>query len=436
MAEIIEKGWYEPSPADWSVQRMKNIMLPREDKSVDGEEELLSVTINEGIIKRSEYLDEDEGTSRADSLVGYKVVSPTNLVNNIMKMSFRCLGVSKYEGIVSPAYSVFELNLSKIDSSYLNFLLRIDRYIAEYRKLSKGIQESRMRLYDDFFLAMKVVVPPLEEQKVISRYLDKKTKQIDSLIEKTQTRIALLEEQRTSLINHYVTKGLDTNVEMKDSGIEWIGHIPKHWTIQKLKYISTIELSSVDRHEHDDEKKVKICHYPDVYRNEYIDSSSTLPVGTCSENEFEKFSLRRGDILLTKDSESPEDIGIPTLVLESLDDTVCGYHLAIIRTRSSDIHPDYIYRYIESKNAKDYFFISSSGITRFGLGKGSIECLWVTIPPKDEQVILSKKISAISLTTKKLSERLLNRINFLKEYRQSLISSVVTGKVRVTESMK
>jgi type I restriction enzyme, S subunit len=435
MVEVIENGWYESTPVDWSVQRMKNIMLPRGDKSIDGSEELLSVTIHEGIIKRSEYLDEDEGTSRADSLIGYKVVSPTNLVNNIMKMSFRCLGVSKYEGIVSPAYSVFELDPLKIDSSYLNFLLRIDRYIAEYRKLSKGIQESRMRLYDDYFLAMKVIVPPLDEQKTISRYLDQKISQIDSLIEKTQKKISLLDEQRTSLINHYVTKGLDPNVELKESGVEWIGQIPKHWIVKRLKYVSSVELSSVDRHEHDDEKRVKICHYPDVYRNEYIDSTTLLPEGSCSDSEYEKFSLLKGDILLTKDSETPEDIGIPTLVLESLKDTVCGYHLAIIRMTSSDVCPEYIYRYIESENVKNYFYVSSSGITRFGLGKGSIENLWVLIPPNEEQIKVSNKISSLSLRTKKLSERLQNRIGLLKEYRQSLISSVVTGKIRVTEEM-
>lgn len=188
MAEMNFNEWYEPTPADWSIQRMKNIMVPREERSAHGEEELLSVTIHGGVIKRSEYIDEDDETSRADSLVGYKIVSPTNLVNNIMKMSFRCLGVSAHEGIVSPAYSVFELNQSKVDHSYLNFLLRIDRYVAEYRKLSKGIQESRMRLYDDFFLAMKVIVPPLDEQKRISHYLDKKTSLIDSLINKIEKK--------------------------------------------------------------------------------------------------------------------------------------------------------------------------------------------------------------------------------------------------------
>jgi type I restriction enzyme S subunit len=282
---------------------------------------------------------------------------------------------------------------------------------------------------------MKVIVPPLDEQKTISRYLDQKISQIDSLIEKTQKKISLLDEQRTSLINHYVTKGLDPNVELKESGVEWIGQIPKHWIVKRLKYVSSVELSSVDRHEHDDEKRVKICHYPDVYRNEYIDSTTLLPEGSCSDSEYEKFSLLKGDILLTKDSETPEDIGIPTLVLESLKDTVCGYHLAIIRMTSSDVCPEYIYRYIESENVKNYFYVSSSGITRFGLGKGSIENLWVLIPPNEEQIKVSNKISSLSLRTKKLSERLQNRIGLLKEYRQSLISSVVTGKIRVTEEM-
>jgi type I restriction enzyme, S subunit len=255
------------------------------------------------------------------------------------------------------------------------------------------------------------------------------------LVVKIQKKIELLKEQRISLINQCVTKGLDPNVEMKDSGVEWIGEIPKHWEVKKIKHISNVELSSVDRHEHDDEKRVNICHYPDVYKNEYINSDTILPMGTCSDKEYENFHLRKGDILLTKDSESPEDIGIPTLVLEDLENTVCGYHLAIVRMSFTEYCSEYIYRFIESKNVKDYFYISSSGITRFGLGKGSIENLSILKSPQDEQIEIADKISRISLTTSKISDRLLNRINLLKEYRQSLISSAVTGKVRVTEDM-
>jgi len=205
--------------------------------------------------------------------------------------------------------------------------------------------------------------------------------------------------------------------------------------VTRLKHISQVSLSSVDRHEHDDELKVSICHYPDVYKNEYITTQTDLPSGTCSESEFLKFALRDGDVLLTKDSESPDDIGIPTFVRGSLENTVCGYHLGVIRSSSGKTHSNYLYRFIESKSAKDYFFTKSSGITRFGLGKGSIENLTIPLPPQDEQIKIAKKIDHISDKLSKISENLLVKITLLKEYRQSLISSVVTGKVGVTEDM-
>jgi type I restriction enzyme S subunit len=317
---------------------------------------------------------------------------------------------------------------------YIFYYLQ-SQYIQDLIKQISYQKSAQPGFNIDDLVDFPVFSPNLKDQNMISVYLDKKIEKIDLLLERVEKKMELLKEQRTSLINQYVSKGIKPNVEMKDSAVEWIGEIPKHWNIEVLKHISSVELSSVDRHEYEDEKRVNICHYPDVYKNEYINSKSALPTGTCSDNEFEKFSLRRGDILITKDSESPDDIGIPTFVIENLDNTVCGYHLAIIRMKSADFHSEFIYRYIESKNVKNYFYVSSSGITRFGLGKGSIENLKVVVPPKDEQKQIAHRISTVSRTTKQLSERLLARIALLKEYRQSLISSVVTGKVRVTEEM-
>ena len=222
---------------------------------------------------------------------------------------------------------------------------------------------------------------------------------------------------------------------MKNSSVEWIGDIPKHWEIKRLKYISKVSLSSVDRHEYENELKVKICHYPNVYKSEYIDNDTTLPNGTCSESELKRFSLLDGDILLTKDSESPEDIGVPTLVKGSFKNTVCGYHIAIVRLSSDETISEYVYRFIESKSAKDYFFTESSGITRFGLGKGSIENLVIPCPPKSEQIEISKKIDSMSFKLNKVILRFQSKISLLKEYRQSLISSVITGRIKVMENM-
>ena len=223
--------WMGEIPSGWKVERIKYVFSKREEKSSTGEEELLSVTIHEGIVPRREYIKEDDHISRSSSLVGYKICYKDDLVNNIMKMGFRCLGISDYDGIVSPGYSVFHFSDKKNIPKYWNYLLRTDLYVTEYKKRSKGIQESRMRLYDDYFVDIYTLIPTIQEQQQISDYLDHKTQQIDSLIEKTQQKIELLKEQRTSLINHMVTKGLNPDVEMKDSGFEWIGEIPIHFDL-------------------------------------------------------------------------------------------------------------------------------------------------------------------------------------------------------------
>jgi type I restriction enzyme S subunit len=415
MAEMKLNEWYEPTPPDWSIQRMKNIMFPREERSVHGDEELLSVTIHRGVVKRSEYIDEDEGTSRADSLAGYKVVSPTNLVNNIMKMSFRCLGVSAHEGIVSPAYSVFVLNQSKVDPSYLNFLLRIDRYIAEYRKLSKGIQESRMRLYDDFFLAMKVVVPPLDEQKRISHYLDKKISQIDSLVNKIEKKVELFKEQRTSLINQYMTKGLNPNVEMKDSGIEWIGKTPKHWKIIKTNLISEnldgkrVPLNSEDRHDIKGEIPYWGSNGVVDFINKFIFDEVLVLVGEDGSPFFDR------------------DKPVSFVVKEKV---WINNHIHVLRP-SPIVTADWL---SESFNVVDYKgFITGS--TRDKLTQSDLNRIPHLVPPVEEQLDICSYINKIKNQINRLIELELRRIDKLQEYRQSIISSVTTGKVRVTEDM-
>ena len=204
--EMKDSGieWIGEIPKNWSVRRLKYHLTPREERSQDGTEELLSVTINPGVIRRRDYLGNDEDhISRAESLVGYKVVKKNDLVNNIMKMSFCCLGISDFDGIVSPAYSVFSLDEEILVPRYLHELLRTPSYIAEYRRRSKGIQESRMRLYDDYFLDISIAVPPKEEQVLILEKIIKS--ESSSIFEKENSRLLLLKEYRQSLISSVVT---------------------------------------------------------------------------------------------------------------------------------------------------------------------------------------------------------------------------------------
>ena len=421
-----DSDWIGDIPDNWSLKKLKYIFSEKKSTS-NSDLQCGSISFGKVIFKNDDKVPDSTKQSYQEVLEGEFLINPLNL--NFDLKSLR-IGLSKIRVVVSQGYIVLKINDGYLPSYYQYLLRKFD--VEHMKSLGQGVRQtiSFTHIKDE-----KLVVPPPGEQELISRYLDKKTEQIDFLIEKIQKKIELLKEQRTSLINQCVTKGLDPNVEMKDSGVEWIGEIPKHWELKKLKHISTVDLSSVDRHEHDDELQVNICHYPDVYRNEFISETTTLPNGTCSESEFRKFSLQVGDILLTKDSESPDDIGIPTFVLNPPENAVCGYHIAILRLRTPEHHSGYLYRFIESKNVKDYFYTVASGITRFGLGKGSLENLIIPCPPLDEQTEISGKISNLSSTNSSISQKLKDKIHLLTEYRQSLISSVVTGKVRVTEDM-
>lgn len=426
MNSICKSEWFEPAPDSWSIKRMKNIMTPKEGRTSDGNEELLSVTIQNGVVKRSQYLDDDEGGSRADSLVGYKIVHRDDLVNNIMKMSFRCLGVSPHDGIVSPAYSVFKINREKVDPKYINYQLRTDRYVYEYRKLSKGIQESRMRLYDDYFLSMKVIVPSIDEQKLISRYLDKKTSQVDSLVEKVQKKIHLLKEQRTSLINHYVTKGLDPNVEMRESEIDCVGRIPTDWKCLPLKFISEINTGTT----------------PKTSNTDFYNGGQHLWIKPGNLNEF-------CEILDTEQKLTP--LGLEeSRLLDKNSVLICGigtigkfgFSSQMVTTNqqihgvcfdSTRLNPRYGL-YLCSIMTEE-FIKNSEKVVISILNKGNLERLKIPVPPLSEQnQIVNFLETKVSSTTRRI-ELETQKADLLDEYLQSLISSVVTGKIRVTEDM-
>jgi len=210
-----EIEWIGKIPNHWKISRLKYVLTPFVERSSTGNEELLSVTIKKGVVRRKDYLDKDEkNQTRAETLKGYKHVKKDNLINNIMKMGFRCLGISPYDGIVSPAYSVFEVNQSKVNVGYLHTILRSDKYVAEYRKKSKGIQETRMRLYDDYFVDFPILIPPILEQKKIFEKIHQVDKHTNLLIEKEIKYVELIKEYRKSLISDLVTGKINIHNEV------------------------------------------------------------------------------------------------------------------------------------------------------------------------------------------------------------------------------
>jgi type I restriction enzyme, S subunit len=312
-----------------------------------------------------------------------------------------------------------------------NFFLfyQLKSWSAELENLGQGttFKELSTTSLKNFIITS----PPLKEQEQIVAYLDEKTSYIDKLLDISKRKIGLLKEQRASIINQVVTKGLNPNAKMKHSGVEWIGDIPEGWGVSKLKQISDVKISSVDKHIHEEELSVKVCNYTDVYYNELINNKIQFRNGSCSQDEFNKFKLNKGDVIITKDSESADDIGVPSFVVSQIENLVCGYHLTIIKPETKIILGEYIFRQLQTSRIKSYFEVNANGVTRFGLGKYTVLDCNIILPPLEEQeqivAYLDEKTSTIDKSIS-IEER---RIGLLKEYRQSIISQVITGKIKV-----
>lgn len=201
--------------------------------------------------------------------------------------------------------------------------------------------------------------------------------------------------------------------------------LPNSWSKKRLKHLFNYSLSSVDRQVHDDALKVSVCHYSNAYNNEKVSIDTALPEGTCTTGEFEKYKILKGDILVTKDSESPEDIGVPCLIEHDLENTVCGYHLGIIRSQT-EIDTSFVFRYLQSSLVQSHFFCESFGVTRFSLGKPSVENLEIPLPPLEEQKLISRYLNKKTEQIDLLVEKIQKKIGLLKEQRASLINQCVT----------
>ena len=207
------------------------------------------------------------------------------------------------------------------------------------------------------------------------------------------------------------------------------------WATVRLKYLSDVRFSSVDKHIFKEERQVTVCNYTDVYHNERIDDSERLRRGSCSEEEFRKFRLQGDDVIITKDSESPDDIGVPCYVPLQFENVVCGYHLSIISPVRRDLTGGYLFRLFQSDLFNGQFQVSARGITRYGLSKFTIDNVFVSLPPLPEQ---QQIVTYLDQKTQEIDTSIqteVKKIKHLKEYRQSLISNVVTGKIDVRDTV-
>ena len=337
----------------------------------------------------------------------------------------------KRDGVCVGEFLVLRPHDARLSPRYLEQLLRSKPMIDTIDSSTFGAKMPRADW--QFIGDLLFPLPPLHEQQAIVKYLNHADRRIRHYVTAKQKLIALLEEEKQAVVSRAVTRGLDPNVRLKPSGVEWFGDVPEHWEVRRLRTLVEMRVSNVDKHTKEDEFPIRLCNYVDVYKNDLITQAMPFMSATASRDEIQRFRLERDDVLITKDSETWDDIGVPALVAEPADDLISGYHLALFRPYTV-ILGAYLARTLQSKAVAHQFHVRANGVTRYGLTHVGIQSVQIPLPPPPEQraivEYLDKTIADIEATID-LSQR---QIELLQEYRTKLIADVVTGKLDVREA--
>ena len=418
--------WIGKIPKHWQVLRNFAIFLDRSDR---GYPHLppFSVTQREGVIPQ-EYRSDQIVRSSSQKENG-KRICKGDLVYNKMRMWQGAVGIAPAEGRVSTAYVVCQ-PIRDLVPEFFEYLYRTPLYMAQSFRFSYGGCKDQYCLYPKDFKNIYTIFPPKQEQAQIVNFLDRKTQQIDELIRIKARLIELLQEKRIVLINQVVTKGLDPNVEMKPSGVEWIGEIPKHWQVLKVKHISSTNPSK-NNPKTACLKDTLVVFLPmeRVHTDGTINQELRLPYSQL-KNGYTYFE--ENDVLIAKVTPCFEN---GKIVLIKHLATPVGFgstEFIVIRPSPQKVFQPFLFYLLYNKPLRSigkHFMTGAVGLKRVPIK--FVENFQIPMPPKQEQVQIADFLDRKTQQIGTLLSAEQRKIELLKEYRQSLISEVVTGKIDV-----
>lgn len=423
--------WLGAIPNHWKTVSISRL-FSRIKRTGYTEKELLSVYRDYGVIPKSSR--DDNNNKPSEDLSPYQLVQPNDLVMNKMKAWQGSIAISEYEGIVSPAYFVYQPNKSLFELAhpkYVHYLLRNPIYVTQYLSRSKGIRVNQWDLDPDEFRNIELLLPGKIEQEKIYSFLDHETAKIDNLIEKQQQLIELLKEKRQAVISRAVTKGLNPDVPMKESGVEWLGEVPEHWAIKPLRYLGDCQ-NGINIGAEAFGSGFPFISYGDAYKNRVLpDNGSGLVQSTAEDRR--KYSLLRGDVLFTRTSETIEEIGFASACIKSIENSCFAGFLIRFRPKSSELCIEYSKYYFSNQLLRIFFTKEMNLITRASLSQDLLKTMPVVIPPVDEQIKIAELLDNISEKFDQLQLLGEEQIKYLQERRTALISAAVTGKIDVRD---
>ena len=414
----------------WDSMRIKHLFEERVEKNSDSKNDYLSIVKDVGVIPYSEK--GNVGNKTSDNPEKYKRVYPDDLVINPMNVTIGSVGISNHSGCLSNVYMVLKPKI-QFYPQYYGYLFQIKSFQKSLRKISYGIMEIRESINKIEFFGLELPYPPLSEQQQIVSFLDTKTSLIDSLIEKTQRKIELLKEKRTSLINEVVTKGLNPNIEMKDSGVEWIGEIPSHWEFTRIKYFVNFDSGYSFKSEDYSENGIPLIRIGSLYNNTLSFERSPIFLPEEFERDYNQFVIEKNDILISMTGTlGKRDYGYSILYNEEFP-SLLNQRVGRIRLSSERVNLNYLMYNLLSEPFLLQLFSKPTGTKQGNLSSDDIIGNYFGLPPLNEQQQIVQYLDEQTQIIDKTISIEEKRIELLKEYRQSLISEVVTGKRKVVE---
>lgn len=418
MRKMKDSGveWLGDIPEGWVVQPLWAHFRRTKKTGFPGET-LLSAYRDHGVIPKDSRSD-NHNVESAD-LNGYQLVEDGDLVVNKMKAWQGSLSISKIRGIVSPAYYVFSPESSSVSAGYIHNLLRCVPYVLSYSLISKGVRVGQWDLQPELFRKTPVLVPPMKEQLEIASYLDQETSQIDALISKKEQLIEKLLERRQAVITQVVTKGLDPNVPMKDSGVEWLGEVPEGWSVSTLRRVSRLQTGATpEGADYASDGDLAWVRPDDLVENgERITPTRFFPSLAATKVPV----ALPGSILLC---------AIGTIGKVAFVDQKLTFNQQITAIQPDGIKPRFLFYLLLAARAEIESL--SVGNVMHILNNSRLGGLRVAVPAlTGEQDAISDYLARETTQIDALVEKTRKAIELLKERRQALITQVVTGKIDV-----
>ena len=417
--------WLGEIPSHWEVKRLASYFIERRTKVSDKDYEPLSVTKN-GIFPQLENVAKtNDGDNR-------KLVLKGDFVINSRSDRKGSSGVSKYDGSVSLINIVLNPR-SNVIPDYCNYILKGYSFIEEYYRNGRGIVADLWTTRYDEMKTIKICMPPVIEQQAIVSYLDTATAKIDEAIAQQQKMIDLLNERKQVIINNAVTKGLDPDVPMKDSGVDWIGEIPEHWEINKFRNLFKTRTGITFTKAQLEEEGEPVISYGQIHSKENWGASvnpvlirhipASLTKGKESAIAF------KGDFLFADTSEDFEGCG-NCVCIDTPEPIYAGYH-TILAKRDNDEHEQYLAYLFASSNWRGQLRSMVNGVKVYSVTQSLLRAIIVLLPPKGEQIEIAEYITKRVVLIDAAIKRHTDRIKLLQERKQIIINDVVTGKVKV-----